>query len=67
MSNKTLDYNADRMCPAYRRIVSDMLCYETVMVFTRAILREAVPEIEEITDYEAASKRCERCPYSKME
>ena len=61
-----LDYESDRFCPAYDKIVDCDLCYESIMVFTKAIKFSTVPETNEVNDIEIARKKRSKCPFSNL-
>ena len=67
MQNNNLNYNEDRYCPAYNRIIDDDLCYESALCLGRFFKASSVPELSEIKDIESARKICEECPFSDME
>lgn len=61
-----LDYYADHFCPAYGRIISSDLCYDSLMCLNRTFKISSTKELEEIDDIEAARKKCAECPYSEL-
>lgn len=65
MSND-LDYNADRRCPVYNKVIDCDLCYESVMALSKMIKVSAIPELLEIKDIENARVICNNCPYSDL-
>ncbi len=67
MSKENLDYSADRFCPAYGRIISADLCYDSLMCLNGSFKVSSTPELTEIDDIEAARGRCANCPYSDLE
>jgi len=64
--SKNLDYGADRHCPAYGKVISADLCYDSLMCLNGTFEISSTKELEEIPDIEAARKRCRNCPYSKL-
>ncbi len=67
MSNSNLDYEADRFCPAYGKVIDADLCYDSLMCLNHTFKISSTKELTQIKDIEAARKRCEACPYSKLE
>lgn len=66
MSNETLDYEADRYCPAYKRVIDADLCYESLNCLSGSFKISSVPELSEIPDIEQARKICDQCPFSEL-
>jgi hypothetical protein len=64
--SKELDYRADRHCPAYGKVISVDLCYDSLMCLNGTFKISSTKELSEIKDIEAARKRCRNCPYSKL-
>ena len=62
-----LNYNEDRNCPVYDRVIDDDLCYETALCLGKFFKVSSVPELAKVKDIEAAIKNCAACPYSNME
>ena len=67
MSKAELDYESDHYCPAYGKIISADLCYDSLMCLNRSFKISSTPELSEIQDIEAARKKCAKCPYSDLE
>ena len=61
-----LDYEADHYCPAYKRIISADLCYDSLCCLSREFKISSTKELAEIEDIEEARKICAKCPYSKL-
>lgn len=61
-----LDYEADRHCPVFDRIICCDLCYESIMALSKAVKIDSVPELSEIKDIEKARLICNKCPYSDL-
>ncbi len=67
MLNENVDYETDRFCPAYGRIITADLCYDSLMCLNGSFKISSTPELSEIDDIEAARERCAACPYSDLE
>lgn len=61
-----LDYNADHFCPAYGKVISSDLCYDSLCCLTGMFRIESTKELLEIKDIEAARRVCAECPYSDL-
>lgn len=61
-----LDYNSDHYCPAYERIISSDLCYDSLCCLTGMFKISSTKELLEIEDIERAKKVCKKCPYSDL-
>ena len=61
-----LDYDVDHYCPAYNKIISADLCYDSLMCLSGMFKISSTWELQEIEDIEHARKVCEACPYSKL-
>lgn len=61
-----LDYEADRRCPVFNRIICCDLCYESIMALSKAVKIDSVPELSEIKDIDKARLICNKCPYSDL-
>lgn len=66
MSKNSLDYDADRYCPAYEKTISEDICYNSLMCLNGTFKISSTNELSEIKDIEKAKKRCRSCPYSKL-
>ena len=66
MSKDKLDYEADHYCPAYGRIISADLCYDSLMCLNHCFKISSTKELAEIQDIDAARKKCAECPYSDL-
>lgn len=61
-----LDYSADHYCPAYGKVISADLCYDSLCCLTGMFKISSTKELAEIEDIEAARVRCKNCPYSDL-
>ncbi len=61
-----LNYEADRHCPVFNKIIDSDLCYESIMALSRAVKVSSVPELNEVKDIEKARVICDKCPYSEL-
>ena len=59
-----LDYNADRFCPAYNRIIDSDLCINSMYCLTSLFKMSSTEELAEISDIESARRACYECEYS---
>ena len=66
MSNKNVDYESDRYCPAYDRIIDADLCYDSLMCLNHSFKIESTKELEQIKDIEKAREICAACKYSDL-
>lgn len=66
MAYDNIDYTADRYCPAYGRVVSADLCYDSLCCLTGHFRTSSTRELAEIEDMEAARKICRECRYSEL-
>lgn len=66
MSKDNLDYEADRFCPAYNKVICADLCYDSLMCLSGGFKTESTKELTEIKDIENARKLCKECPYSDL-
>ena len=62
-----LDYNADHYCPAYKKIISINLCYDSLMCLAGMFKISSTKELMEIDNIEEAKKVCRECPYSDLD
>ena len=60
-----LDYEADHYCPAYKKVISADLCYDSMMCLNRFFKVSSTKELEEVKDIEGARRVCSKCPYSQ--
>ena len=60
-----LDYEADHYCPAYGKVISADLCYDSMMCLNRFFKVSSTKELEEIKDIEEARDICSKCPFSQ--
>ena len=65
---KEINFEEDRYCPVFNRIIDCEWCYEALLGICRLIKKEAVPELDEISDndMEKAYKLCQKCKYSEL-
>ena len=61
-----LDYEADRMCPAYGRMIDADLCYDSLMCLNGMMKTSSTKELSTIKDIENARRVCKDCPYSDL-
>ena len=61
-----LDYEAEHHCPAYGRVISADLCYDSLCCLTGQLKVSSTKELAEIKDIEEARKICKKCPYSDL-
>ena len=66
MSNRNIDYAADRFCPVYKRVIPADLCYDSMMCLQNFFKVSSTKELSEITDIEAARDTCRKCKYSEV-
>lgn len=65
MSDNNFDYESDHYCPAYKRVISADLCYDSMMCLHKFFKISSTKELSEIKDIKAARDACRRCPYSE--
>ena len=61
-----LDYNADRFCPAYKKVITADLCYDSLFALNKFVTLASVRELSEIDDIESARESCRSCRYSDL-
>lgn len=61
-----MDYEADRFCPVYKKIISADLCYDSLMCLNRTFKVSSTKELAEVDDIERAREICAECPYSEL-
>ena len=61
-----LDYEHDHYCPAYKRVISIDLCYDSLCCLTGMFKIESTKELAEIPDIEEAKRICRECPFSYL-
>lgn len=61
-----LDYEAGHYCPAYKKIITADLCYDSLCCLTGWFKISSTRELEEIEDIAAARIICENCPYGDL-
>lgn len=66
MSNNQLDYEKDHYCPAYDRVISADLCYDSLCCLGGEFKISSTKELAKIPDIERARKVCAECPYSEL-
>lgn len=64
--SKELDYWADHYCPAYEKVISADLCYDSLMCLNGTFKVASTKELSEIKDIEKARIICRDCPYSEL-
>ncbi|MEF9941822.1 MAG: hypothetical protein RSA90_02345 [Lachnospiraceae bacterium] len=60
-----LEYDADHYCPAYNKIISADLCYDSMMCLTGFFKESSTKELSELEEIEEARRKCNACPYSE--
>lgn len=66
MNYKELDYEADRYCPAYKKVICADLCYDSLCCLCGQFKISSTKELAEIEDIESAREVCRKCPYSEL-
>lgn len=61
-----LDYRDDHYCPAYKKVISADLCYDSLCCLTGMFKISSTKELSEIEDIEAARAACKSCQYSDL-
>lgn len=63
-----IDFEEDRYCPVFNRIIDCEWCYEALLGICHLIRKEAVPELNEISskDMKKAYELCLKCKYSEL-
>ncbi len=61
-----LNYMSDHYCPAYKRVISADLCYDSLCCLGGLFKIEANHELNEIDDIEKAKLICAACEYSDL-
>lgn len=61
-----LDYESDHYCPAYEKVISTDLCYDSLCCLTGMFKISSTKELSEIKDIEKARKVCKACPHSDL-
>lgn len=67
MASNEIDYNEDHYCPAYGRVISADLCYDSLCCLCGQFKISSTKELTEIKDIETAKKKCKNCKYSDLE
>lgn len=62
-----LDYENDHYCPAYEKVISIDLCYDSLCCLSGEFKISSTKELGEIADIEKAREICKACPYSDLE
>ena len=62
-----LDYKSDHYCPAYKRIISSDLCYDSLCCLNGEFKISSTKELSEIDDINEARRVCAECQYSDLE
>lgn len=55
----------EMVCPICDKMISEIICYETIMCLSGLFTLSSVPEMH-ITDRKAAKAICDNCPYSDI-
>lgn len=63
-----IDFEEDRYCPVFNRGIDCEYCYEALLGISRGRKREAVRELDELSDDEVkrAYSLCKACKYSEL-
>ena len=63
-----VDFEEDRYCPVFERVIDCAWCYESLLGICKLIKKDAVPELNEIPDdkMEEAFQKCKNCKYSEL-
>lgn len=61
-----LDYENEHYCPAYKKIISIDLCYDSLCCLMGMFKISSTKELMEIENIEEAKKICKNCPYSDL-
>lgn len=61
-----MNFNIDRHCPVYNRVIDADLCYESVMCLSGLIKTSALKELDVVKDIETARKICDSCRFSDL-
>lgn len=61
-----LDYRADHYCPAYGRVITADLCYDSLCCLNGEFKISSTEELAEIADIENARRVCKACHYSDL-
>lgn len=65
---KNIDFEEDRYCPVFQRVIDCEWCYESLMGITKLIKKDCVRELDEIKskDMDKALELCKNCKYSEL-
>lgn len=61
-----LDYKSGHYCPAYGKVISIDLCYDSLCCLTGMFKVSSTKELAEIKDIGKARGICRACPYSDL-
>ena len=61
-----LDYDADRFCPVYEKIIDCDLCYDSLSSLNGDFKISSTKELSEVRDIDHAREVCRECEYSDL-
>lgn len=63
-----VDFEEDRYCPVFNRIIDCEWCYESLMGISKLAKKSAIKELDEIAEdkMEDAFQKCKKCKYSEL-
>ena len=63
-----IDFEEDRYCPVFQRIIACEWCYESLMGISKLIKKDCVRELDKIKkqDMDKALEICKKCKYSEL-
>ena len=63
-----VDFEEDRYCPVFNRIIDCVWCYESLMGISKLAKKSAIKELDEIAEdkMEDAFQKCKKCKYSEL-
>ena len=63
-----VDFEEDRYCPVFNRIIDCEWCYESLMGISKLAKKSAIKELDEIAEdkMEDAFLKCKKCKYSEL-
>lgn len=62
-----IDYNEDRYCPVFKKVIYADWCWDFIMHFSWDLSITREPELFTLENIEEARKLCDTCPYSGQE
>jgi len=63
-----INFEEDRYCPVFNRVIDCEYCYEALLGISGGRKREAVRELDKLSDEEVkkAYSLCKECKYSEL-